>query len=301
MTMKPNVDKLTMKDLKTEDPRWCTGCGDYSILVGLRKLMVQYQMDPVNTVNISGIGCSGRMPHYMNTYGFHTIHGRSIPITLGLALARPELNLFVHSGDGDSLSIGGNHLIHGISKNFNCVYLMYDNQIYGLTKNQTSPTSQKGLATMTQPSGGFLEPINPVTFALGLGVSFVASTAEWLPKHFLETLDLAFQHKGFSFIHIAQRCPKYNPDAWDFKNAGWMTFMKSENGIEPDAKALATASVVDHDPTNLKDAFENAENVPNRFGLFYRSEKATYDGVLLDSLKNTKKKDRSSVLDAFSI
>ena len=149
-----------MKDLKSSDPRWCTGCGDYSILVGLRKFMVNHQIDPSNTVNISRIGCSSRFPHYMNTYGIHSIHGRAIPVTLGITLANPDLKIFVHSGDGDSLSIGGNHLLHGISKNFNCVYLLFDNQIYGLTKCQTSPTTQQGVYTETQPNGSMLDPVN---------------------------------------------------------------------------------------------------------------------------------------------
>ena len=121
--------KITMKDLKASDPRWCTGCGDYTILVGMRKFMVDNQLLPENTVHVSGIGCSGRVPHYLNTYGFHSIHGRAVPLSMGVVLSRPDLNVFIHSGDGDSLSIGGNHLLHGIHKNFNCVYLLFDNQI----------------------------------------------------------------------------------------------------------------------------------------------------------------------------
>ena len=128
--MSEATKKVTMKDLKSSDPRWCTGCGDYTILVGLRKFMVNNQISQENTVNISGIGCSGRIPHYMNTYGIHSIHGRAVPVAMGVALARPELDVFIHSGDGDSLSIGANHLLHGIKKNFNCVYLLFDNQIY---------------------------------------------------------------------------------------------------------------------------------------------------------------------------
>ena len=216
--------KISMKDLKSSDPRWCTGCGDYTILVGLRKFMVNNQLERENTVNVSGIGCSGRIPHYMNTYGIHSLHGRSVPVALGVVLARPDLNVFVHSGDGDSLSIGGNHLMHGIKKNFNCVYLLFDNQIYGLTKNQTSPTTRQGLPTQSQPAGSLMEPINPIHFALGLGASFVASTAEWLGGHFVETLDKAFKHRGFSFVHVAQRCPKFNPSAWNFQESSWMHF-----------------------------------------------------------------------------
>ena len=182
------VKDVTMKDLKATDPRWCTGCGDYTILVGLRKFMVNRQIRPEDTVNVSGIGCSGRIPHYMNTYGLHSIHGRAIPVSLGIALANPNLKVFIHSGDGDSLSIGGNHLIHGIKKNFNCVYLLFDNQIYGLTKNQTSPTTQRGLATQTQPSGSYLDPINPIRFALGLGATFVARSSSPIIQHSAGTI-----------------------------------------------------------------------------------------------------------------
>src|SRR3989338_7289092 len=125
---------LTIKDLNTENPRWCAGCGDFSIIMSLKRFMVEQQLQPHQTVNVSGIGCSGRAPNYINSYGLHSIHGRGIPVTLGLALARPDLNLFVHSGDGDALSIGASHLVHGINKNFNCVFLMYDNELYALTK-----------------------------------------------------------------------------------------------------------------------------------------------------------------------
>ncbi|RAP32009.1 2-oxoacid:ferredoxin oxidoreductase subunit beta [Candidatus Marinamargulisbacteria bacterium SCGC AG-414-C22] len=292
---------VTMKDLKGTDPRWCTGCGDYTILVGLRKFMVNRQIMPEDTVNVSGIGCSGRIPHYMNTYGIHSIHGRAIPVSLGIALAKPELKVFIHSGDGDSLSIGGNHLIHGITKNFNCVYLLFDNQIYGLTKNQTSPTTQKGLTTQTQPTGSYLDPINPIRFALGLGASFVASTAEWMGKHFVDTLDMAFQHEGFSFVHIAQRCPKFNPAAWDYKNSSWLEFLTHETALAPDLKGAPDGGVIEHDPTDYMKAVELSRKVPSLFGLFYREEKPMYDKILLDTIAQTEKKDQARLLDDFVI
>src|SRR3990167_5300552 len=172
---------LTVPALHTENPRWCAGCGDFGIIMGLKRFYVEKQMDPSKTVNVSGIGCSGRSTNYINTYGLHTIHGRPITLALGLALARPDLNVFIHSGDGDAMSIGGNHLIHGINKNFKCVFLMYDNEVYALTKNQTSPTTRKAHKTNTQPQGTYLNPLNPVQLALGIGASFVASTADWMP------------------------------------------------------------------------------------------------------------------------
>ena len=161
---------VTVKELNTENPRWCLGCGDFGLLMGLKRFISDEQLLPHETVNVAGIGCSGRVPFYINTYGVHAIHGRAIPVALGIALARPELNLFIHSGDGDALSIGGNHLIHGINKNFNCTFLLYDNELYALTKSQTSPTTRKGYKTNTQPKGTYLDPISPSKFVLGAGV-----------------------------------------------------------------------------------------------------------------------------------
>lgn len=301
MTIAQEQVKITMKDLKASDPRWCTGCGDYTILVGIRKLMINNQISPKDTVNVSGIGCSGRVPHYMNTYGIHGVHGRSIPIATGVVLGRPDLNVFIHSGDGDSLSIGGNHLLHGLSKNMNCVYVLYDNQIYGLTKQQTSPTSRKGLPTQTQPGGSLMDPINPIKFALGLGASFVAGTAEWMGKHFVETIDAAFKHKGFSFVHVAQRCPKFNASAWNYQNADWMTFLTHEMGVSVEDKLAEQGTQVDHDPTDLEAAFKQAKGVPNVFGLFYKENKPTYDGLIRQQLENAPKKDPSKILDAYLI
>ena len=294
--------KITMKDLKSTDPRWCTGCGDYTILVGLRKFMVNNQISQEGTVNISGIGCSGRIPHYMNTYGIHSIHGRSIPVAMGVALAKPELDLFIHSGDGDSLSIGGNHLLHGIQKNFNCVYIMFDNQIYGLTKNQTSPTTRQGLPTQSQPTGSLLKPINPIAFALGAGATFVASTAEWLGNHFVDTLDAAFKHPVFSFVHVAQRCPKFNPSAWNFQDSGWMTFLvDEEHGIPADQKFGKDASVEQHCPTSFEEAMTFSERVPDVFGLFFKEKRAMYDKLVLDNVQKAEKKSLDNLLDPYKL
>lgn len=292
---------VTMKDLKAADPRWCTGCGDYSIVVGMRKFTVQEQIFPETTVHVSGIGCSGRFPHYMQTYGFHGVHGRAIPITLGMALVRDDLDLFIHSGDGDALSIGGNHLIHGVNKNFNTVFVLYDNQIYGLTKQQTSPTSKKGIKTQSHPGGSWMEPINPIKFALGLGATFVASTAEWLGQHFVDTIEKAYKHKGFSFVHVAQRCPKFNPKAWDHENSDWIAFLESENGIAPDLKGAPDAVVNPHDPTNLELAFQQSHGVPQRFGLFYQVQKPCYDDDLKAQAKAAAQKSHNELLDDYLI
>ncbi|MCA9399938.1 MAG: 2-oxoacid:ferredoxin oxidoreductase subunit beta, partial [Candidatus Omnitrophica bacterium] len=221
----PEQPAITIKDLNTENPRWCAGCGDFSIIMGLKRFMVNQQLVPHNTVNVSGIGCSGRAPFYINAYGVHSIHGRAIPVATGLALTRPELNLFIHSGDGDSLSIGGTHLIHGMNKNINCTFIMYDNEIYALTKSQTSPTTRKGHKTNTQPVGTYLEPLHVIRVALGIGGSFIASTADWMQDHLVNTLDAAFKHKGFSFVHVSQRCPHFDPNNFDHKSSDWFSFL----------------------------------------------------------------------------
>jgi 2-oxoglutarate/2-oxoacid ferredoxin oxidoreductase subunit beta len=295
-------EKFALKDYKAAEPRWCTGCGDYGILVALRRFMADAQLNPSNVVNISGIGCSGRMPHYLNTFGVHSIHGRAIPVATGIALGNPNLKLFIESGDGDALSIGGNHLIHGINKNFNCVFVLMDNQIYGLTKNQTSPTTRQGLPTNTQPQGSWLKPINPVQFAMGLGASFVASTAEWLTNHMVDVIEAAFNHKGFSFVHIAQRCPKFNPTAWEAKSSSWFAFAEHENGVKADTKFGPDASVVAHDPTNLGNAFQLAMSDTKHFGVIYKDEnRACYDEILHNSVKKTPQAARSAMLDRYRI
>jgi 2-oxoglutarate ferredoxin oxidoreductase subunit beta len=298
----PTQTKVSIKDFKAADPRWCTGCGDYGILVALRQFMAKQQLQPSEIVNISGIGCSGRIPHYINTYGIHSVHGRAIPVATGIALANPKLNLFIESGDGDAISIGGNHLIHGINKNFNCVFVMMDNQIYGLTKNQTSPTTRQGLPTNTQPQGSWLKPINPVQFAMGLGASFVASTAEWLTTHMVDVIEAAFNHKGFSFVHIAQRCPKFNPTAWEAKDSSWFNYAQHANGVAADTKFGPNAPIVEHDPSNLEEAFKLAMSPTKHFGIIYQDKtRACYDQILHDSVAKTPQQPRSTLLDRYRI
>jgi len=293
---------ITIKELNTDNPRWCAGCGDFGIIMGLKRFIVERQLAPAQTVNVSGIGCSGRAPNYFNTYGVHSIHGRPIPIALGVALARPDLNLFVHAGDGDTLSIGGNHLIHGINKNFKCVFLMYDNEVYALTKNQTSPTTRRDHPTNTQPQGTFLNPINPITVVLGLGASFVASTADWIPDHLTNTIKAAFDHPGFAFVHISQRCPHFDPNNFDHKNSNWFSFLKNANGIEPDRRLVGKAEVIEHDPSDLAQAFQLGADDRRYFGLFYQNKnKPRYDDILHNLVTKAVKKDPSKILDSFLI
>jgi len=294
--------QVSVKDLNTENPRWCAGCGDFGILMGFKRFMVDQQLKPHDTVNISGIGCSGRVPFYVNTYGVHSIHGRAIPVALGLALTRPELNLFVHSGDGDAISIGGNHLIHGINKNFNCTFILYDNELYALTKSQTSPTTRKGHKTNTQPSGTYLDPIYPSKFALGVGASFVANTADWLADHLTNTLKAAFAHKGFSFVHVTQRCPHFDPNNFDHKGSDWFSFLQHENGIPPDKRLIDKTEIISHDPSNKDGAFTYASNERVYFGLLYQEfGKPCYDQIIQDQITNTPQKSRSEILNAYLV
>lgn len=293
---------ITIKDLNTENPRWCAGCGDFSIIMGIKRFMVNQQLPPHDTVNISGIGCSGRAPFYVNSYGVHSIHGRAIPVALGLALTRPELNLFVHSGDGDAISIGGNHLIHGLNKNFNCTFVLYDNELYALTKSQTSPTTRKGHKTNTQPTGTYLEPIKAMRLVLGIGASFVANTADWMPDHLVKTLDAAFAHEGFSFVHVSQRCPHFDPNNFDHRSSDWFTFLTHANGIEPDRRIGDKTEQREHDPSNLNAAFELSNENRTFFGLVYHDpNKPRYDKIMRNQLIEAKARDKSELFNQYQI
>lgn len=195
--------------------RWCPGCGDYGILAAMQFLHTELGVKRENSVFISGIGCAARFPYYMNTYGMHTIHGRSPAIATGLALARPDLDIWVIGGDGDMLSIGGNHLIHALRRNINLKILMFNNQIYGLTKGQFSPTSEVGKVTKSTPMGSIDTPFKPVSLAAAAGASFVARTHDLDRKHMIDVFRQAHEHKGSSFIEIYQNCNVFNDGAFD--------------------------------------------------------------------------------------
>ena len=195
--------------------RWCPGCGDYAILMALQKMLPELGLPPEQHVFISGIGCAGRLPYYMNTYGFHTIHGRATAVATGLKAMRDDLCVWIITGDGDALSIGGNHLIHILRRNVNVTILLFNNQVYGLTKGQFSPTSQKGQVTKTSPKGVTNEPINPLSLALAAGASFVARAVDKDPNHLSSILKLAQEHQGCSFVEIYQDCNIFNHGAFD--------------------------------------------------------------------------------------
>ena len=208
--------KYTKKDFESDqDVRWCPGCGDYAILSAVQKTMPDLGIPREDIVFISGIGCSSRFPYYMNTYGFHTIHGRAPAIATGLKLARPELKVFVVTGDGDGLSIGGNHLLHVLRRNVDVTILLFNNRIYGLTKGQYSPTSELGKVTKSTPMGSADRPVSPCAFALAAGATFVARTVDRNIAHMEETLKRAAHHKGAAFVEILQNCNVYNDLAWN--------------------------------------------------------------------------------------
>jgi 2-oxoglutarate ferredoxin oxidoreductase subunit beta len=207
--------KYTSKDFQSDqDVRWCPGCGDYSILAQTQRVMPDLGIPRHKTVFVSGIGCSSRFPYYMETYGFHSIHGRATAVASGLKMARPDLSVWVVTGDGDGMSIGGNHFIHLLRRNLDIKVLLFNNQIYGLTKGQYSPTSEKGKVTKSTPLGSLDFPFNPAALALGSSASFVARTLDRDPKHMQAVLKRAAAHRGTSFVEIYQNCNVFNDGAF---------------------------------------------------------------------------------------
>jgi 2-oxoglutarate ferredoxin oxidoreductase subunit beta len=210
------VGTLTKKDFTSDqEVRWCPGCGDYAILSAVQAFMPELGIEPHETVFVSGIGCSGRFTYYMDTYGMHGIHGRAPALATGIAVANPELSVWVVTGDGDGLSIGGNHLIHALRRNVNIKILLFNNQIYGLTKGQYSPTSEEGKVTKSTPFGSVDHPFNPIALALGAEATFVARTIDNDRKHLTDVLRAAAAHEGASFVEIYQNCNVFNDGAFD--------------------------------------------------------------------------------------
>jgi 2-oxoglutarate/2-oxoacid ferredoxin oxidoreductase subunit beta len=217
LTLVPRATiRSVAKDFKSDqEVRWCPGCGDYAILAAFQAFLPELDVPRENVVVISGIGCSSRLPYYVNSYGMHSIHGRAPAIATGLAASRPDLSVWVITGDGDALSIGGNHLIHALRRNINIKILLFNNRIYGLTKGQYSPTSEQGKVTKSTPFGSLDHPFNPVSLALGADASFVARTIDSDRRHLTSVLRAAADHQGAAFIEIYQNCPIFNDDAFE--------------------------------------------------------------------------------------
>ena len=214
--MNEAVTKLTLKDFASDqEVRWCPGCGDYAILKTIQRLMPELDSPRENQVFISGIGCSSRFPYYMNTYGFHTIHGRAPAVATGVKLANPELDVWVITGDGDGFSIGGNHMIHALRRNVDLQILLFNNEIYGLTKGQYSPTSQRGTKSPSSPKSSIDSPLSPCEVALGSGATFIARSIDTEAKHLSAVTRRAYDHNGASFVEILQNCPIYADGIFD--------------------------------------------------------------------------------------
>lgn len=315
---------LTAKDFTTDqEVRWCPGCGDYSILAQVQKVMPTLGILRENFVIISGIGCSSRFPYYMNTYGMHSIHGRATAVASGLKASRPELSVWIVTGDGDGLSIGGNHTIHLLRRNFDVNILLFNNQIYGLTKGQYSPTSEENKITKSTPFGSIDHPFNPLALALGADATFVARTMDRDPKHLQAMLLRAHQHKGASFLEIYQNCNIFNDGAFEIytekgSKAGETLFLEqgkplvfgtnNSKGIKLDG---FTPVVVDlneghsaddcwiHDEKDMYKAqvlvriFDDPKiegHLPRPFGVFYQTARPCYEDVMAKQIEDARSK-----------
>ncbi len=290
--------------------RWCPGCGDHTVLQAVQRLCAEKQLPPEKTVFVSGIGCSSRFPHYMETYGFHGLHGRAFPVAEGVKFRRPDLNVFVVTGDGDCCSIGAGHWLHAIRYNMNMTVLLFDNQIYGMTKKQTSPTSPMGTISNTHPDGSMLPPVNPVQTTLGVSnLSFVAQTVDWIPSHLYSTLKAAHEHEGFSFVKISMRCPKFLPDVSKqlVSERDSVQLLLHENGIPADEATLKMfGNHITHDPTDINEARSLSEDSGiTTLGLFYQNKNALrYDLYGAHNLGYSPEKKMAAIekkLEAFSV
>lgn len=312
---------LTAKDFSSDqDVRWCPGCGDYSILAQVQRVMPTLGIPRENIVFVAGIGCSSRFPYYMSTYGFHGIHGRATAIASGLKVARPELSVWVATGDGDCLSIGGNHIIHLLRRNINIKVLMFNNRIYGLTKGQYSPTSEHGKLTKSSPFGVVDHPFNPVSLALGANGTFVARTIDREAKHMQEMITRAANHKGSSYVEVYQNCNIFNDGAFEtltekdtkadtvlwLEHGKPMVFGKEKDkGIKLDGFKPVVVSLKDgkysvndllvHDEKSRELAFILSElteypDYPTPIGVFFDIERTTYEDETEEQIKNAKAK-----------
>lgn len=310
-----------------QDVRWCPGCGDYAILASVQRLMPQLGVKRENVVFVSGIGCSSRFPYYMNTYGMHSIHGRAPTIATGLKASRPDLDVWVVTGDGDALSIGGNHLIHLLRRNVNLQLLLFNNQIYGLTKGQFSPTSEIGKVTKSSPFGSITPPFNPISLTLGASASFVARTADRDTKHLTKVLKRAHTHSGSAFVEVYQNCNIYNDGAFfDFTERATkadrtvylehgkpMLFANGKRGVRLDGFRTSVFDIegsdfsvndaIVYDETSLELAgivsrMSQRPDMPRPFGVFFCEERPTYEQLLREQIAAITERQGQGDLDA---
>ncbi len=301
---------FTFEDYEGGEARWCPGCGDFGVLTAVQRICRDKQIPPEKTVCVSGIGCSSRLPHYMHTYGFHGLHGRALPIACGIKSRRPDLTVWVATGDGDCCSIGAGHWIHAIRYNMDMVVMLFDNNIYGLTKMQTSPTTRRGFRTNTHPEGAWIPHLDPTAVTLGFtNVSFVARTVDWNPPHLYATLQKASEHRGMSFVHILQRCPHFTGKVFEElqQDPALTPLLTHDDGIQLDpdvAKIFPNHQV--HDPSDHGAAMQMVERddvVP--IGLFFQDQsRPCYDEFMKQGLEmatEDKLRGLEQALDHFMI
>ena len=331
-TINPNTPQFTAKELVTDqEVRWCPGCGDYSILKQVQTVVPELGIPRENIVFISGIGCSSRFPYYMETYGMHSIHGRATAIASGLKASRPDLSVWIVTGDGDSLSIGGNHFIHLLRRNFDVNVLLFNNEIYGLTKGQYSPTSEEGKITKSTPMGSIDHPFNPIALAMGADATFVARSMDRDPVHLKDLLRKANAHKGTSFVEIYQNCNVFNDGAFEvFTDKGTkaeetlfaehgkpLVFGASRDkgikldGFKPVIVQLGNGTSENdlwvHDETDRVKAgilgrffdrpVEGKSHFPRPFGVFYREDRYCYEDALNNQVNDAIAKKGEGDLD----
>lgn len=319
--------RFTRADFQSDqEVKWCPGCGDYTILASVQNFLATLDIDREKHVFISGIGCSSRFPYYMNTYGMHSIHGRAPAIATGVALANPDLTVWVVTGDGDALSIGGNHIIHALRRNVNLKILLFNNQIYGLTKGQYSPTSEAGKRTKTSPLGSLDYPFNPVSLALGAEATFVARTIDMDRDHTAKVLEAAYEHHGTAFIEIYQNCNVFNDKAFQLltgreqrdANRIYLEPGKpivfgenNEMGVVVGIEGAKIVKVEDvgidaiqvHDPTHQDPGvafalsrLSHGPNGPTPIGIFREVSRSTYGDLLRAQIALAKERNKATTL-----
>jgi 2-oxoglutarate/2-oxoacid ferredoxin oxidoreductase subunit beta len=296
----PGNGQMTAKDLKTDqEVRWCPGCGDYAILAALQSFMPDLGIPRDRIVFVSGIGCAARFPYYMETYGIHSIHGRAPAIATGLAASRPDLSVWVVTGDGDALSIGGNHLIHSLRRNVNIKILLFNNEIYGLTKGQYSPTSPLGTRTKSTPLGSIDHPFNPLSLAIGAEASFVARSIDTDKKHLTEVLHAAAKHRGSAFVEIFQNCNIFNDGAFDFVREEKENRIYLEHG-EPVGETGLTHDAHAEDPAHAfaLSRITQSTHGATPIGVFRDVDRPSYDELMAAQLESATEKHGAGELAA---
>tara|TARA_B100001250_G_scaffold397514_1_gene404682 strand:+ start:495 stop:1505 length:1011 start_codon:yes stop_codon:yes gene_type:complete len=328
--MAQTLEKLRKKDFESDqDVKWCPGCGDYMILAQVQKVFPELGIPKEKFLVVSGIGCSSRFPYYMNTYGFHSIHGRAPAIASGAKVANPDLNVWLVTGDGDAMSIGGNHFIHLLRRNLNINVLLFNNRIYGLTKGQYSPTSEENKVTYSTPSGSVDFPFNPSSLALGAGSTYIARTIDRESKHLQATIKSSQEHMGTSFVEVYQNCNIFNDGAFSeltdkeikaetqllLENGSPMVFGKESNkgirldGLKPEVVEIGNKYTLDdllvHNESDkvlammLSELTYNKE-FPTPLGVIYKENKPTYEELLMNKIDIAVKGKKASLQDVIN-